>query len=88
MASRPHKGKRGTTRTGIAEPAGFRSLSKTAQIRYLQALWDCISRGSGLLPAPKSHLRLTKESLAAYRRDPGRAQPAYDVLRKLTNQDR
>jgi Putative addiction module component len=72
MASRPRKG---TARSGVAEPAGFRSLSKTAQIRYLQALWDCISRGPEQLPTPKSHLRLTKERLAAYRRDPGGRSP-------------
>ena len=80
MASRPRKGNRETTRTSVAEPEGFRSLSKSEQIRYLQDLWDRISEGPGQLPAPKSHLRLTKQRLAAYRRDPGRARSAYDAL--------
>lgn len=88
MASRPRKGKRGTARTGVAEPAGFRSLSKAEQIRYLQALWDRIAEGPGQLPVPKSHLDLTKERLAQYRRDPSRARPAHDVLRHLANPDR
>ncbi len=83
MASRPRKGRRGPTRTRLEEPAGFTSLSKAEQIRYLQALWDRISEGPGQIPVPKSHLSLTKERLAAYRRDPSRARPAHEVLRHL-----
>lgn len=82
MISRPRKGNRGTARTGVAEPEGFGWLSKAEQIRYLQALWDRISERPGQLPVPKSHLRLTKQRLAAYRRDPSRARSAYDVLRQ------
>lgn len=88
MASRPRKGTRGTTRTSIAEPSGFRSLSKLEQIRYLQTLWDRISERPGELPVPESHVRLAKERLAAYRRDPSRARPAREVLRRLANRHR
>ncbi|PYM95209.1 MAG: hypothetical protein DME04_05355 [Candidatus Rokuibacteriota bacterium] len=88
MASKPRKGKRGTARTAVADPAGFRTLSKAEQIRYLQTLWDRIAERPGQLPVPKSHLRLAKERLAAYRRDPTRARPARDVLRKLASPDR
>jgi putative addiction module component len=88
MASRPRKGKRGVARTSVAEPEGFNSLSKAEQIRYLQALWDRISKGPGQLPVPKSHLSLAKERLVEYRRDPSRARPAHDVLRDLANPDR
>ena len=88
MASRPRKGKRGVTRTSVAEPEGFNSLSKAEQIRYLQALWDRIAKGPGQLPVPKSHLSLAKERLVEYRRDPSRARPARDVLDRLPKKDR
>ncbi len=88
MPSRPRRGKRGTARAGVAEPTGFKALSKAEQIRYLQKLWDRIAEGPGQLPVPKSHLRLAKERLAGYRRDPTRARPARDVLRNLANLDR
>ena len=81
MASRPHKGKRGTARTAVTEPAGFKSLSQAEQIRYLQALWDRIAEEPGQLPVPKSHLSLGRERLSEYRRDPSRARPAHDALR-------
>jgi len=88
MASRPRKGKRGTARIAVTEPAGFKALSKAEQIRYLQKLWDRIAEGPEQLPVPKSHLRLAKERLADYRRDPTRSRPARGVLRNLTNPDR
>jgi len=88
MASRPRKGKRGTARSAVTEPAGFKTLSKAEQIRYLQKLWDRIAEGPEQLPVPKSHLRLAKERLADYQRDPTRARPAHDVLRNLASPDR
>ena len=88
MASRPRKGKRGPRRPSVAEPPGFMSLSKAEQIRFLQALWDRIAEARGELPVPRSHLSLAKERLADYRRDPSRARPARDVLRRLANPDR
>jgi len=88
MASRPRKGKRKAGRAGVTEPAGFKSLSKTDQVRYLQKLWDRIADGPGQLPVPKSHLSLAKERLAEYRRDPTRARPAHEVIRDLAKPDR
>jgi Putative addiction module component len=88
MASRLRNGKRETTRKRVPEPAGFRSLSKLSRIRYLQALWDGISEKPGQLTVPKSHLRLAKERLSVYRRDRGRARPAYNVFRQVTNRTR
>ena len=88
MASGPRKTKRPTRRTAVTEPAGFKTLSKAEQIRYLQKLWDRIAQGPKQLPVPKSHLRLARERLADYRRDPIRARPAHDVLRNLTSPDR
>ena len=49
--------------TTIPEPAGFSDLSKTEQIRYLQALWDRISEMQGDSPVPESHLSLAAERL-------------------------
>jgi putative addiction module component (TIGR02574 family) len=72
----------------LAKPKGFSSLSKAEQIRYLQDLWDSISSRPGEIPVPESHLSLAQERLADYRRNPGRARPARDVLDRLTNPDR
>jgi putative addiction module component (TIGR02574 family) len=86
MASRSRKGKQ--AHKNVVEPPGFGSLSKAEQIRYLQALWDRISETPGELPLPASHLRLAKERLADYRRDPTRARSPRDVIRRLANRDR
>ncbi len=67
----------------IPEPAGFDDLPKAEQIRYVQALWDRIAEKPGEIPVPESHLELVEERLAEYRRAPGRAQPASDVLDRL-----
>jgi hypothetical protein len=88
MASRPRKRRSATKRRTVPKPSGFRSLSKTDQIRYLQALWDDISEKPGDIPAPESHLILAQERLAEYRRDQSRARPARDVLDRLANPDR
>ena len=74
--------------TTIPEPAGFSDLSKAEQIRYLQALWDRIAERPGEIPVPESHLALAEERLAEYRRDPGRARPAHDVLDRLAKNER
>ncbi len=74
--------------TTIPEPAGFSDLSKAEQIRYLQALWDRIADKPGEIPVPESHLELAEERLAEYRRDPSRAQPAREVLDRLSKKDR
>lgn len=72
----------------IPEPAGFGDWSKSEQIRYLQALWDRIAEGPGEIPIPESHLALAEERLAEYRRDPSRAHPARDVLKRLAKKER
>lgn len=88
MAPRSRKGKRGDAHTSVVEPPGFRSPPKAEQIRYLQVLRDRISETPGELPVPASHLRLTKERLADYRRDPTRARSPRDVLRRLATRNR
>jgi putative addiction module component (TIGR02574 family) len=72
----------------IPEPAGFTTLSKTEQIRYLQALWDRIAERPGDIPVTESHLALAEERLVEYRRDPSRAQPAHDVVNRLAKKER
>lgn len=67
----------------IIEPPGFSDLSKSEQVRYLQALWDRIAARPGDLPAPESHLRLAEDRLADHQGDPRRARPAYHVFRSL-----
>ncbi len=67
----------------IPEPPGFSELTKSDQIRYLQALWDRIAEHPGELPAPESHLKLAEARLASYRRDPDGVRPAHDVLDRL-----
>ena len=88
MALRPRKHRRGVQPPLLAELAGFSSLSKAEQVRYLQALWDSISARPGEIPVPESQLTLAEERLAEYRRDPSRARPARDVLDRLTNPHR
>jgi putative addiction module component (TIGR02574 family) len=88
MASRPRNRSRASQSRLPVEPAGFRALSKTDQIRYLQALWDSIAKKPGEIPVPDSHLIVAEERLAEYRRDPSGARPARDVIDRLTSQDR
>lgn len=72
----------------IPEPPGFSKLSKTDQIRYLQTLWDRIAETPGELPVPESHIELAEQRLADYRRNPTRARPAHDVLKRLDKKSR
>lgn len=70
--------------TSIPEPPGFESLSKAEQIRYLQALWDRISKNPNDIPVLESHLQVAEHRLAEYRRDPSQAQPAHEALERLS----
>lgn len=72
----------------IQEPPGFNKLSKADQIRYLQALWDRIAENPADVPVPESHLQVAEQRLADYRRDPTQAQPAQDVLDRLSKRKR
>ncbi len=74
--------------TSFPEPPGFSKLSKAEQIRYLQTLWDRITESPGELPVPDSHIELAEQRLADYRRDPSRARPAHEVLKRLTKKHR
>lgn len=67
----------------IPDPPGFSGLTKSEQIRYLQALWDRIVDHPGEVPVPESHMELVQDRLAAYRHDPSRAGPAHEVLDRL-----
>ncbi len=67
----------------IEEPPGFGDLTKSEQIRYLQALWDLIAERPGEFPVPESHLALAEERLAEYRLDSTRARPAREILDRL-----
>lgn len=68
-------------------PPGFSELPKADQIRYLQSLWDIIAQEPGEIPVPESHLELAEQRLTEYRRDPGRARPAHNVLDRLAKTD-
>ena len=72
----------------LPEPPGFKQLSKTEQIRYLQTLWDRIVEQPGEIPVPDSHLDLAEQRLADYRRDPARARPATEALDRLAKKRR
>lgn len=65
------------------DPPGFGDLSKAEQIRYLQALWDRISKNPDDIPVLESHFKLAEQRLADYRRNPKRARPAYQALDRL-----
>lgn len=74
--------------TSIPEPPGFSKLSKSEQLRYLQALWDRVAESPGELPVPESHIELAEQRLVDYRRDSTRARPARDVLTRLGKKSR
>ena len=72
------------TETSIPTPPGFSDLSKSEQVRYLQALWDQISEQPDEIPAPESHLKLAEERLQRHRQDPSASHPAFDVINRLS----
>ena len=69
--------------TSIETPTGFNELTKSEQVRYLQALWDQISEHPEGVPVPQSHLQLAEERLRRYRENPSAAQPAFEVIDRL-----
>ena len=73
--------------TSLPTPTGFAELPKAEQVRYLLALWDQISEQPDEIPVPESHLKLAQARLQRYRQNPASAQPAFDVLDRLS-QDR
>lgn len=70
--------------TSIPTPPGFTELSKTEQVRYLQALWDQISEQPEEISVPESHLELVEERLRRYRQDPSSGHAAFDVIDRLS----
>ena len=70
-------------RPEFVAPPGFADFSKAEQIEYLQTLWDQIAENSEALPVAESHLALAEQRLAAYRREPTLARPAYDELDRV-----
>ena len=68
----------------VETPAGFQKLSKTEQVRYLQALWDQISQQPDEIPVPESHLQLAEERLRLHRENPSTARPAFEVIDRLS----
>ena len=65
-------------------PTGFSQLSKSEQVRYLQALWDQISEQPDEIPIRESHLQLAEERLRKLRENPAAARPATEVIDRLT----
>ncbi len=74
--------------TSIPEPPGFSNLTKVEQVRYLQALWDRITKNPSEVPVPETHLEVAEQRLAEYRRNPGQVRSAYDVLDRLGKKTR
>ena len=74
--------------TPLLPPPGFNDLPKADQIRYLQNLWDQISKEPTELPVPESHLRLVEQRLERHRKDPSRAHSAFKVLEELENRSK
>ena len=74
--------------TSLQTPPGFNELPKAEQVRYLQALWDQISTNPDEVPVPESHLQLAEERFRRYRQDPSTAQPAFEVIDRLTRKSK
>ena len=72
------------TQTSLPTPPGFAELPRIEQVRYLQALWDQISENPDEIPVPESHLTLAEERLRRFRENPSSAQPAFDVIDRLS----
>ena len=72
--------------TAIKAPPGFDELPKTEQVRYLQALWNQISEHPEEIPVPESHLQLAEERLRRYRENHYSAQPAFEVIDRLSQE--
>jgi hypothetical protein len=70
-------------RAAIPDPPGFDHLSKVEQIRYLQSLWDRISKNPADIPALESHFTVAQERFAEYQRSPGNVHSAYEILDRL-----
>jgi hypothetical protein len=76
------------THPPISDPPGFGELSKPEQIRYLEALWDRISRNDVDIPVPDNHLEISEQRRSDYRCNPRAAGSAYDVLDRLGRKKR
>ena len=76
------------SQTQVEMPPGFDNLPKADQVRYLQALWDQISAQPDEIPVPESHLQLAEERLRRYRENPASAQPAFEVIDRLSRKSR
>ena len=74
--------------TSIPVPAGFSEMSKSEQVRYLQALWDQIAESPLELPVPDSHLELAEARLNRFREDPSRAHSAFEILDRLSKRSK
>jgi putative addiction module component (TIGR02574 family) len=74
--------------TSIQMPPGFSDLSKSEQVKYLQALWDQISKHPEEIPVRESHLRLAEERLERYRQDPTAARSAFEALDRLAHKSK
>ena len=72
----------------LIPPPGFSELSKTEQVRYLQALWDQIAESPGEIPVPESHLELAQERLKRYREEPSSGRPAFAILDRLSKKQK
>ena len=68
----------------LPTPSGFADLPKAEQVRYLLALWDQISEQPDEIPVPESHLDLAQARLLRYRENRSSAQPAFDVIDRLS----
>ena len=63
-------------------------MSKSAQVRYLQALSDQIAESPFELPVPESHLQLAEIRLHLFREDPSRAHSAFEIFSRLKPSDK
>jgi hypothetical protein len=74
--------------SSIQRPPGFTELSKSDQIRYLQALWDLVSESPEEVPVPESHLELAEKRLRDHRENLSTAESAFEMLDRLANKSK
>ncbi len=63
-------------------------MSKTEQVRYLQALWDQIAERPEEIPVLESHVNLVEERLRRYREGSSSTDDAFELLNRLANKSK
>lgn len=71
------------SRSDVVHPPGFEKLSTLEKVRYLQDLWDQISKDPEDVPVLESHLDVVARRVAEHRANPQPMRPGDELLDEL-----